>query len=76
MNNPLDKIKAAAGVEQPKSNARQKNRQGLKGLLTHHSPAVVKQLKIICAEQDMNQQQLIGEALNMLFARYGKPQIA
>lgn len=71
----LDKIKQAAGVQTAK-NPRQKNRDGMKGLLTHHSPAVIRQLKIICAEQDRNQQQLMVEALNMVFAKYGKPQIA
>lgn len=73
----LDRIKSAAGVvAAPQRKPRQKDRRGLKGLLTYHDPAVLKQLRIIAAEQDRNQQQLMREALNMIFARYGKPQIA
>jgi hypothetical protein len=35
-----------------------------------------KQLRLLAAEHDTTQQFLITEALNMLFAKYGKPPIA
>lgn len=40
------------------------------------SPLVHRQLKVLAAEQGKSQQALIGEALNMIFAKYGKPEIA
>jgi hypothetical protein len=39
-------------------------------------PAVKKQLKIMAAEGDTTIQRLLAEALNDLFAKYGKPEIA
>jgi hypothetical protein len=38
--------------------------------------AAKKQLRIMAAEADTTQQQLMGEALNLLFAKHGKPPIA
>ena len=38
--------------------------------------AVVMQFRVLCAELDKSQKELGSEALNMVFARYGKPQIA
>lgn len=76
MNDPMKSIKEAAGIVPPNPTKRQKNREDMKGLLTYHSPAVIKQLKIIGAEQDKNHQQLAIEALNLLFTKYGKKTIA
>lgn len=73
MTDPKDKVKEAAGVV---TTTKPRHRQGMKGLLTYHSPAVIAQLKIIGAEHDKNQQQLVTEALNMLFTKYGKNGIA
>jgi len=39
-------------------------------------PAVKKQLRILAAERDTTIQALLAEALNELFAKYGKPEIA
>ena len=39
-------------------------------------PAVKKQLKIMAAEGETTIQRLLAEALNDLFAKYGKPEIA
>lgn len=71
----LDRIKSLGGVVQKKT-PRQKSRDGLRGLLTYHSPEAIKQLKMVCAEQDKNQQQLLAEALNYIFMKYGKSPIA
>lgn len=38
--------------------------------------AVVQQFRILAAELDMSQKDLGCEALNLVFARYAKPQIA
>src|SRR6266481_1464040 len=39
-------------------------------------PAVKKQLRLLAAEHDTTIQALLAEALNELFAKYGKPEIA
>ena len=39
-------------------------------------PAVKKQLRILAAEHDTTIQALLAEAMNDLFAKYGKPEIA
>jgi Antitoxin-like ribbon-helix-helix len=52
------------------------SRRGKSGLLTQHDPAVIQQLKVIAAQESTTQQKLVAEALNMVFAKYGKPQIA
>jgi hypothetical protein len=38
--------------------------------------AAKKQLRLLAAERDTNQQALMTEALNLLFRKYGKPPIA
>lgn len=40
------------------------------------SPEVHRQLKILAAESGSTQQALLTEALDMLFAKHGKPEIA
>lgn len=40
------------------------------------APEVHRQLKVLAAENGATQQALLSEALNMLFAKYGKPEIA
>lgn len=52
------------------------SRQGKAGIMSYHDPAVAQQLKVLAAEQATTQQDLIAEALNMLFARYNRAQIA
>lgn len=39
-------------------------------------PEVKKQLRLMSAEQDKTIQKLLAEALNDLFAKYGRPEIA
>jgi len=47
-----------------------------KGNVTgYYPPAVKKQLRFMAAERDTNIQDLVAEALNDLFAKYGKPEI-
>lgn len=56
-----------------------KTRPGRAGVVMiggHFPPAVRKQLHQIALDHDTTAQRLLGEALNMLFARYGKPEIA
>ena len=39
-------------------------------------PEVKKQLRLLSAEQDKTIQQILAEALNDVFAKYGKPELA
>ena len=39
----------------------------------HFRPEVQQALKLIAVEQDRDVQEILAEALNMVFSRYGKP---
>ena len=52
------------------------SRVGKKTVAAHFDPVVSKQLKLIGQERDCTMQALLREALNDLFAKYGKPSIA
>ena len=54
----------------------QPNREGTKPITVHYPKPVRDQLKILAVEQDTTLHSLIGESFNMLFAKYGKPEIA
>jgi hypothetical protein len=52
------------------------SRIGKKTIAAHFDPAVSKQLKQLGLERDSSTQSLLREAINDLFAKYGKPPIA
>lgn len=60
--------------EQPRYMA--PSRVGKKALTCYFDPAVRQQLAVLAAEEDRSQNDLIAEALNMLFERYRKSPIA
>jgi hypothetical protein len=62
-----------AAPEAPKSYRTAKTRQDTRAISGHFPPDVARDLKILAAEQDKDTQELLAEALNMLFQRYGKP---
>lgn len=76
----LQKLNVYAGNEKPEQGTRKakrsKSREGQSALLTYHDPAVLKQLRILAAEQTTTQQRLVAIALNMMFVRYSKAPIA
>jgi len=47
-------------------------RQGSRQVSGHFKAEVAQALRMLAAEQDREQQELLAEALNMLFERYGK----
>jgi hypothetical protein len=51
-------------------------RAGKSNVTGYFPPAVKKQLRLLSAEHDKTIQRLLGEALNDLFAKYGKPELA
>jgi len=55
---------------------RPRGREGKRLIGGHFAPEVLKQLRLLAAEQDRTLQDLIAEALNELFAKYRKPEIA
>lgn len=52
------------------------SRMGKKTIAAHFDPAVSKQLKFLGLERDSSTQDLLREAINDLFTKYGKPSIA
>ena len=63
-----------AEIEQVKPS--QPGRAGTVLVAGHFDPAVRRQLKGIALDQDRTVQDLLAEALNDLFAKYSKPEIA
>lgn len=51
------------------------SRAGTKPITVHYPKPVRDQLKILAVELDTTMHSLIGESFNMLFAKYGKPEI-
>ena len=54
----------------------QPSRAGTKPITVHFPKEVRNQLKILAVEQGITLQALVGESFNMLFAKYGKPEVA
>ena len=60
-------------MEQPQ---RTGPRKGKVGITQWVDPVVRKQLQLLRLERDKDQYELVNEALNLLFEKYGKPPIA
>ena len=71
-------LKKNASVQSDVSSARYEapSRVGKKPVTGFFDPAVRQQLAILAAEEQRSQNDLIAEALNMLFQQYGKSPIA
>lgn len=67
---------AATSTEAPRFVARTPSRVGKKTVAAHFDPAVSRQLKQIGIERDRSTQDLLREAINDLFSKYGRPPIA
>lgn len=52
------------------------SRIGKKALTAYFDPEVIKQLKLLAVAEEKTIQALVGEALNELFKKYGRPHIA
>ena len=50
-------------------------REGKTNVTGYFSPTVKRQLRVLAAELDTTIQALLGEALNDLFAKHGKPEV-
>lgn len=60
----------------PKSPHFRPSREGKSNVTGYFPPSVKKQLRILAADRETTIQDLLAEALNDLFAKYGKPEIA
>jgi hypothetical protein len=68
--------RSKAASTRPSTTVSQPGRAGTKPI-TAHLPAQVRgQLKLLAAERGRTLQDLMSEAFNDLFAKYGKPEIA
>ena len=54
----------------------QPSRLGTKPITVHYPEMVRRQLKALSGEQGRDVQDMVAEALNLLFAKYRKPEIA
>jgi hypothetical protein len=52
------------------------SRDGTRAITAHADPAVSKQIRQLALDEDTSVQALVHEALNLLFEKYGRPQIA
>lgn len=62
-------------ADKPKS-TKAKARHGKKAIAGFYDNQVSKQLKMLAVEEDRTVQAMLGEALNLLFEKYGKDAIA
>ncbi len=69
-------VSVAPSAEAPRFVTRTPSRVGKKTVAAHFDPAVSRQLKQIGIECDRSTQDLLREAINDLFTKYGKPPIA
>jgi hypothetical protein len=60
----------------PMRPVQQDSRSGTKAITVHFPEPVRRQLKTMAAEQGRDMEDLIGEALNLVFAKYRKPELA
>jgi hypothetical protein len=56
--------------------ATQSSRKDTAPITVHLHKAVRQQLKVLAAEQERNVEDVVAEALNLVFAKYRKPEIA
>lgn len=54
----------------------QPSRAGTKAITVHFPEEVRRTLKLLAVEQGRNVEDMVAEALNLLFVRYRKPEIA
>ena len=73
---PVSSPPPAAPAGAPAGRTVQRSRIGKVSIGVWVDPAVRKQLAQLALDTDKDQSELMAEALNLLFERYGKPTIA
>lgn len=74
-DDPLKTLAELGGIKETPKRAPKRTEEE-KGIFFRVDAAVYKQFRTLAIERGRSQQHLAGEALNLLFAQYGKPQIA
>jgi hypothetical protein len=67
---------AARAPALERAGAAQPSRVGTKAITVHFPEEVRRQLKTLAAEEGRNIEDMVAEALNLLFARYRKAELA
>jgi hypothetical protein len=72
------RVSSVADVDKPRlvTSHRQKGREGKVSVTQWVDPVVRKQIAQIALDEDKDQYELINEALNLLFEKYGRSPIA
>ena len=77
---PISSIGASEALEPTATKSRgphfRPGRAGKSNVTGYFPPEVKRQLRLLAAEQDTTIQNLLATALNDLFAKHGKPEIA
>jgi hypothetical protein len=63
-------------IEPPAPKPVQPSRRATKAITVHYPAEVRRQLKLLAAEQGRNIDDVVAEALNLVFAKYRKAEIA
>lgn len=71
-----DTTEKASGKTSGSSSSVPPSRQNTRPITGHFPKEVRDQLKILAVERDTTMHHLMAEALNDLFAKYGKPEVA
>jgi hypothetical protein len=69
---PAVNASSQPAAEEGRGYRKAKTRADTRQVSAHFKPEVAKTLRLIAVEQDRDVQEILAEALNMLFARYGK----
>ncbi len=72
----VNKADSGTGQQDEKSPHFRPGREGKSNVTGYFPAAVKKQLRLLAAERETTIQDLLGQALNDLFAKHGKPEIA
>jgi hypothetical protein len=73
---PAEAVVSSPADPKPRRQAVTSSRRGTKPITVHFAPGVRYQLKLLAAEKDRTMEDMVAEALNDLFAKHGKPEIA
>jgi hypothetical protein len=73
---PPPVVVEAVEPAKPAATKPQASRAGTAAITVHHPERVRHQLKILAAEQGRTVDDMVAEALNLLFAKYRKAEIA
>ena len=73
---PQRTLEEAPPPEDSQSRQVRTGREGKSNITGYFPPEVKKQLRLLAAEQNTTIQDLLAEALNDLFAKNGKPELA